>query len=176
MIRYHILKSIGKQIRGVFMAGCGKMKKGGSVKSGAGVAPQVPAQFAAPKVTNGFKKGGAVKHDDAAQDKKLISKMIAASEKKEPVGMKKGGAAMVKPADKNAGKTVMAAKPGIKKKVDKTMAVDDTKGHFDTVKVKHSYASSGAAVKKLPLKLAMGGAAKTRKNFPMTKPMPKGQK
>ena len=32
-----------------------------------------------------------MKHDDAAQDKKLISKMIKASEKKEPKGMKKGG-------------------------------------------------------------------------------------
>jgi len=32
-----------------------------------------------------------MKHDDAAQDKKLISKMIKAAEKKEPKGMKKGG-------------------------------------------------------------------------------------
>jgi len=32
-----------------------------------------------------------MKHDDEAQDKKLISKMIKASEKKEPEGMKKGG-------------------------------------------------------------------------------------
>lgn len=33
----------------------------------------------------------AKKHDDAAQDKKLISKMIKSAEKKEPKGMKKGG-------------------------------------------------------------------------------------
>lgn len=32
-----------------------------------------------------------MKHDDAAQDKKLIAKMIKASEKKELKGMKKGG-------------------------------------------------------------------------------------
>ena len=32
-----------------------------------------------------------MKHDDEAQDKKLISKMIKASEKKEVKGMKKGG-------------------------------------------------------------------------------------
>jgi hypothetical protein len=33
----------------------------------------------------------AKKHDDEAQDKKLISKMIKQAEKKEPKGMKKGG-------------------------------------------------------------------------------------
>ena len=32
-----------------------------------------------------------MKHDDEAQDKKLIAKMIKAAEKKEPKGMKKGG-------------------------------------------------------------------------------------
>ena len=32
-----------------------------------------------------------MKHDDEAQDKKLISKMIKQSEKKEVKGMKKGG-------------------------------------------------------------------------------------
>ena len=32
-----------------------------------------------------------MKHDDEAQDKKLIAKMIKASEKKEEKGMKKGG-------------------------------------------------------------------------------------
>lgn len=37
-----------------------------------------------------MKAGGAVKHSDEAQDKKLIKKMIAASEKKE-AGYKKGG-------------------------------------------------------------------------------------
>lgn len=37
-----------------------------------------------------------MKHDDEAQDKKLIAKMIKASEKKEPEGMKKGGMAMKK--------------------------------------------------------------------------------
>lgn len=35
-----------------------------------------------------YKKGGAVKHDDEAQDKKLIKKMLAQEDKKE---MKKGG-------------------------------------------------------------------------------------
>lgn len=35
-----------------------------------------------------FKKGGVVKHDDEAQDKKLIKKMLAQEDKKE---MKKGG-------------------------------------------------------------------------------------
>jgi hypothetical protein len=40
----------------------------------------------------GKKEGGLMKkHDDEAQDKKLISKMIKAAEKKEPKGMKKGG-------------------------------------------------------------------------------------
>lgn len=33
----------------------------------------------------------AKKHDDEAQDKKLIAKMIKQAEKKEPKGMKKGG-------------------------------------------------------------------------------------
>ena len=39
----------------------------------------------------GKKEGGIMKHDDAAQDKKLIAKMIKAAEKKEPKGMKCGG-------------------------------------------------------------------------------------
>lgn len=128
------------------MAGC-KMKKGGSVKSGAGVAPQAPASFAPPKVTNGFKKGGAVKAPE----------------------MKK------KPADKNAGMVKSAAKPSMKK-VDKAPVVDETKSHFNNVKVTKSYASSGAAVKKLPLKLKAGGAAKQRAGYPMTLPIPKGKK
>ena len=42
-----------------------------------------------------FVKGGEtmakMKHDDEAQDKKLIAKMIKAAEKKEPKGMKCGG-------------------------------------------------------------------------------------
>lgn len=38
-----------------------------------------------------FKKGGAVKHDDEVQDKKLIKKMMAQEEKKE--GMRCGGKA-----------------------------------------------------------------------------------
>ena len=33
----------------------------------------------------------AKKHEDEAEDKKLIAKMIKAAEKKEPKGMKKGG-------------------------------------------------------------------------------------
>ena len=37
-----------------------------------------------------FAKGGAV-HDDEAQDKKLIKKMIKAEEKKEPKALKCGG-------------------------------------------------------------------------------------
>ena len=32
-----------------------------------------------------------MKHDDAAQDKKLIAKMIKQAEKKEPKGMRAGG-------------------------------------------------------------------------------------
>ena len=41
----------------------------------------------------GLKGGGmaTMKHDDEAQDKKLIKKMIDAAEKKEPKGMAKGG-------------------------------------------------------------------------------------
>ena len=43
----------------------------------------------------GKKEGGKImkKHDDEAQDKALIKKMIAQSKKKEPKGMKKGGMA-----------------------------------------------------------------------------------
>jgi len=52
----------------------------------------------------GKKEGGKVmKHDDEAQDKKLIAKMIKASEKKEPKGMKKGGS--VKPSKMGSVKT-----------------------------------------------------------------------
>ena len=44
-----------------------------------------------------FKQGGTMKkHDDAAQDKALIKKMMAQEEKKEPKGMAKGGS--VKPS------------------------------------------------------------------------------
>ena len=148
------------------MVGCGKMKKGGSAKSGAGVSPQMPATFAPKKDVAGFKKGGSVKHDDAAQDKKLIAAMIKKSEKNEPAGMKKGGSACYKAGGSiknNTDKSWPEAKAGVKVKADKTPPVDDTKNTFGNVKVKHSYESNGAAVKKLPLKLAAGGAAKDRR-------------
>jgi hypothetical protein len=45
-----------------------------------------------------------MKHDDEAQDKKLIAKMIKDSEKKEEKGMKKGGKTKVK-AMKKGGPT-----------------------------------------------------------------------
>lgn len=51
---------------------------------------------------SGFAKGGKV-HDDEAQDKKLIAKMIAASEKKEPKGMKSGGKLNISKAIKKPG-------------------------------------------------------------------------
>ena len=60
--------------------------------------------FEPKNVEDNMKKGGKVmekakmKHDDEAQDKKLISKMIKASEKKEMPGMKKGGKAVKKMA------------------------------------------------------------------------------
>lgn len=38
-----------------------------------------------------FKSGGKVKHDDEAQDRVLISKMIKQESKVEKKGMKKGG-------------------------------------------------------------------------------------
>ena len=93
-----------------------------------GNAAQEPASFNRAKDVAGFKKGGgvdcyktggSVKHDDVAQDKKLISKMIKAEGKKE------------------AG-------------------------------VRYSASDNGAPVKKIPLKLAEGGAAKQRHGFPNT--------
>lgn len=40
-----------------------------------------------------YKAGGKVKHDDEAQDRVLIKKMIAQEDKKEKKGMKCGGKA-----------------------------------------------------------------------------------
>jgi len=51
-----------------------------------------------------------MKHDDEAQDKKLISKMIKTSEKKEPEGMMKRG-----------GKVKKMAKGGVTSMQEKTM-------------------------------------------------------
>jgi hypothetical protein len=51
-----------------------------------------------------------MKHDDEAQDKKLISKMIKASEKKEPEGMKHGG--KVKKMDKGGVTSAQAKSMG----------------------------------------------------------------
>jgi hypothetical protein len=114
--------------------GIGK-KKGGS-SFNAGLAKQQPAAFGAKKVGIPLKKGGSVscykdggkvKHDDAAQDKKLISKMIAADKKEAPM--------------------------------------------------KKSYSANGNMVKKLPIKLAAGGAAKDRRGgFDNIKHQPKPKK
>ena len=57
----------------------------------AGVAQSVGKDFAAADKGKKFKQGGVMKHDDAAQDKVLIKKMIAQAEKKEPKEMKEGG-------------------------------------------------------------------------------------
>ena len=60
-----------------------------------GVPQSVGKDFETADKGKKFNKGGIMKkHDDEAQDKKLISKMIKASEKKEPKGMKKGGEVM----------------------------------------------------------------------------------
>lgn len=69
-----------------------------------GVPQSVGKDFETADKGKKFNKGGIMKkHDDEAQDKKLISKMIKASEKKEPKGMKKGGS--VKPSKMGSVKT-----------------------------------------------------------------------
>jgi len=62
-----------------------------------GVPQSVGKDFAAADKGKQFKTGGSMKkHDDVAQDKALIKKMISPSEKKEAKGMKKGGKCMAK--------------------------------------------------------------------------------